>query len=156
MAACLFQVVLWRPHHLLELLTQSEGLAGPLVTVPVHLGGSIRIPLMRGLLKETQDTEEMVMAAPVVSIQADFCPALRGACSRQQVTRILDQMTVASLSEKAASPRSMGIKRRKQPDHHVDPTSLSTSDVAHTGLQKDDMKLFYGAKQGQSRWLPAL
>ena len=69
---------------------------------------------MRGLLKETQDTEEMVMAAPVVSIQADFCPALRGVCSRQHVTWILDQITVASLSEKAASPRSMGVKRRKQ------------------------------------------
>ena len=56
----------WRSHHLLELLAQSEGLAGPLVTVPIHLGGSIRILLMRGLLKETQDTEEVVMAAPTV------------------------------------------------------------------------------------------
>ena len=75
-----------------------------------------------------------------MSIQADFCPALRGACSRQQVTQILDQIVVASLSEKAASPRSMGIKRRKQPDHHVDPTSLATSDGAHTVHVRDSRK----------------
>ena len=92
---------------------------------------------MRGLLKETQDAEEMVMPAPMVSIQAYFCPALRGACSGQQVTQILDQITVAFLSEKAASPKSMGVKRRKQPDHHVDPSSLSTSDVAHTAHIQD-------------------
>lgn len=104
------------------LLVQQEGLAGPWPP-SLHMQDDPSDSADKRPLKERRDMDQGVMAAPG-DINSG-CLTSRP-CRRQQVRQVIDQR-MASVSGKATSPRSMGIKRaerRKQPDGQVDPNHL--------------------------------